>query len=286
MKRLQMPSIDPLEVYTTCVSGVSLTDVAARFTSMTASVQAYALQYTARASANELYLFPPAEWGNDTQFVLGDLTKGELTDLYTNQMVKRSQPGRPYYDHLMLLAPLGKCPFCGFGHVSTLDHHLPKARYPLFSILPANLVPACSDCNKGKGAGVLYAENQISHPYFEDLRIETDTWLYAIVNETSPATAKFSVVVPCHWPTELANRVTNYVSALNLTLRFAIEASSELASLSDYLEQLRVSQHIGKHLDQIAQIERKNRRNSWRAALYEALSGSIWYREVGYRQSA
>jgi 5-methylcytosine-specific restriction endonuclease McrA len=284
MKRLPIPVVDPVEVYVTCVSGVSSAGLAARFTVETAQVQAHALEYAARAAGRELHLFPPAEWGHDEQLVLGDLTKGELTDLYTNQMVKRNQPGRPYYDHLMLLAPLGKCPFCGFGHVSTLDHHMPKARYPLFSVLPANLVPACTDCNKGKGAEVLNGDNDIPHPYFEDSRIETDTWLYATVNETSPATAAFSVIVPANWPADLARRVVKYVGDLKLPQRFSIEASSELASLSDYLGLLEVSQQIGSYLESFAQIERSIRRNSWKSALYEALSESNWYREGGYRR--
>lgn len=286
MKRLPKPDLDPMEVYVSCVSGVSTASLAARFTAAANYVPAHALQYAERAAANELHLFPSSVRGNDAQLVFTDLTKGELTDLYTNQMVKRKQPGRPYYDRLMVLAPLGKCPFCGFGHVSTLDHFLPKARYPLFSVLPTNLVPACTDCNRGKGAEVLDGQNQIPHPYFEDERIEADTWLYAAVNETSPATATFFVVIPEHWPADLARRVINYVSDLKLASRFAIEAASEMTSLSDFLGQLDASQQTAKYLEFFAQAERLHRKNSWKAALYEALSMSVWYREGGYRRQA
>ncbi len=153
-------------------------------------------------------------------------------------------------------------------------------------MLPINLIPACTDCNKGKGADVLDAQNQIPHPYFEGLSIETDTWLYAQVQETTPATAMFLVSPPNNWSAELVGRVTAYVHNLKLTTRFSIEAASELASLSDFLSQLVTSQRIGEHLGMIAQTERANRRNSWKAALYEALSGSAWYREGGYRRPA
>lgn len=284
MRRLQKPDFDLVEVYKSCVSGVLATELAARFNAATANFLALANQYESRAIVNELHLFPASPWGNGTALALGELTKDELTALYTNHMAKRGQPGRSYYDRIMSLAPLGKCPFCEFGHVSTLDHFLSKARYPSFSVLPINLIPACTDCNKGKGAGVLDANNQIPHPYFEQPLMETDAWLYAKVNETSPATATFLVNTPAHWPADLAGRVVNYARDLKLATRFAIEAASELTSLSDILGRLETSQQIGEYLNLLAQVERSCRKNSWKAALYEALSTSAWYREGGYRR--
>jgi hypothetical protein len=273
-------------VYATCVSGISAAALAARFNFATADILALADLYEDRATQNELHLFPSSPWGDGAALVVGELKKEELTDLYTSHMAKRDQPARSYYDRILSLAPLGKCPFCGFGQVSTLDHFLSKARYPSFSVLPINLIPACTDCNKGKGAGVLDTQNQIPHPYFEGASIETDTWLYASVQETTPATAMFSVIPPNHWPAELVRRVVNYVRDLKLTTRFAIEAASELASLSDFLSQLETSQRIGEHLGLVAQTERFIRRNSWKAALYEALSESVWYCEGGYQRPA
>jgi hypothetical protein len=271
-------------VYTSCVSGVPATDLATRFNAATADILDLAHSYEIRAAANELYLFPSSPWGGGTELTLGELTKDELTSLYTDHMVKRNQPARSYYDRIKSLAPLGKCPYCGFGQVSTLDHFLSKARYPSFSVLPVNLIPTCADCNKEKVAGVLDAENQMPHPYFEVLSIETDTWLYAIVKETTPATAMFLVRPPNHWSVELARRVITYVRDLKLTSRFAIEADSELSALSDFLGQLETSQRIGNYLELMTQTERSHRRNSWKAALYEALSESAWYCEGGYRR--
>lgn len=284
MRRLPKPDFDPGVVYASCVSGVTETSLAARFNAATADVLALTNLYDERAAVNELHLFPSSPRGNGAALTLGELTKDELTALYTDHMSRRDQPARVYYDRIKSQAPLGKCPFCGFGQVSTLDHFLAKALYPSFSVLPINLIPACADCNKGKGAGVLNAQNQIPHPYFEGSRIETDTWLYASVHETSPATAAFSAIPPGNWTADLARRVVNYVREFNLTTRFAIEAASELASLSDILSVFETSQRIGEHLSLIAQAERSHRTNTWKAALYEALSSSAWYREGGYRR--
>lgn len=286
MKRLPKPDFDSGEVYMSCVSSISDLGRAARFTAAKLSMIALAQQYGTRATANELYLFPASPWGAGAELVLGELTKNELTDLYTNHMSRRDQPSRAYYDRLLLLAPLSKCPYCGFGQVTTLDHFLSKAYYPYFSVLPINLVPVCSDCNRFKGAVIFNDGNQIPHPYFEGELIEKTTWLHATINETVPATATFSVVAPKSWPEDLTRRIGNYVHDLKLVARFAIEAASELVSLSDYLGQIKSSQLIGEHLCLVSRMERLHRRNSWKAALYEALSVSTWYRDGGYRRSA
>jgi 5-methylcytosine-specific restriction endonuclease McrA len=64
------------------------------------------------------------------------------------------------------------CPMCGSPSIGTLDHYLPKEDYPEFSVLPSNLLPACSLCNSGaKGRtykGALSGERFI-HPYFDKL---------------------------------------------------------------------------------------------------------------------
>lgn len=285
MRRLPKPNIGPEVVYASCVNEVTAGDLAARFNAATAEILKQANLYEERATSNELHLFPSSPRGNGAALVLGELTKDELNALYTDHMVKRYRPARSYYDQIKSQAPQGMCPFCGFGHVMTLDHFLAKAHYPSFSVLPANLVPACTDCNKGKGAGILDAQNQIPHPYFEDPQIETDTWLYALVHETSPTTATFSVVPPAYWPADLVRRTTNYFRDLDLAKRFAVQAASELTSLSDMLGPLKTSQLIGKYLSLVALSEREHRRNYWKAALYEALSASAWYREGGYRPS-
>ena len=52
--------------------------------------------------------------------------------------------------YLMSLANTGKCPICGIGQASTLDHYLAKTIYPTYAVTPYNLVPVCKDCNFAK----------------------------------------------------------------------------------------------------------------------------------------
>ncbi len=62
------------------------------------------------------------------------------------------------------------CPACGEdGTPNTLDHYLPKEKYPEFAVTPANLFPMCDICQGAKGAKVL-SQNQerlFVHPYFD-----------------------------------------------------------------------------------------------------------------------
>src|ERR1700733_10629761 len=59
------------------------------------------------------------------------------------------------------------CPYCGFGEVTELDHHLPQIKFKAFSIYPRNLVPSCHHCNnKKRTVGAHGADEQFTHVYF------------------------------------------------------------------------------------------------------------------------
>jgi hypothetical protein len=63
-----------------------------------------------------------------------------------------------------------RCPSCGGARPAQLDHHLPKTVYREFSLLPANLVAACGECNQTKRATVgATPEEALLHPYFDEI---------------------------------------------------------------------------------------------------------------------
>ncbi|MCM2339802.1 HNH endonuclease [Rhodoferax sp.] len=285
MKRLPRPILTASQVYDACISGVKDVTILARYKAASKAFEAASLVYEAHASAHSLYQFPACAWGKGEQVILDSLTKADLGELYESYMVNKRYPGRSYYDQLLASAPLGKCPYCGFGQATTVDHFLAKARYPAFSVMPNNLVPACSDCNKGKGSVIVLKDTEASHPYFEDARIEKDAWLFATIAESKPVTATYAFVAPLDWPSDLSLRVKSYFGEFDLADRFAIEAASEMVSVSDYLTALPTQRLRTAHLNLIAQMERGQRTNGWKAALYEALSRSDWYCASGYIHS-
>lgn len=59
-----------------------------------------------------------------------------------------------------------KCIYCESRHGNNeLDHFLPESEYDYLTIVPANLLPSCSKCNKRKSSNV----EEIYHPYFADV---------------------------------------------------------------------------------------------------------------------
>jgi hypothetical protein len=285
MKRLNRLQINHADVYDACISGIKDPALARRLSAARAEVISCFEEYERLASTHQLFSFAASEWGNETQQVLAGISKKEFVDLYSVQMVGEEKPGRLYYDRLMMLAPMGKCPLCGFGQAETLDHFLSKARYPAFSVLCINLLPACASCNKGKGSSVLTEEAQILHPYFEEAIIEAESWLFAEVVESTPATVRYFVQPPNHWPHDLIQRILNYFTDLDLARRFAVEAAAEIAGLTALLDDLETNEARQAHLQRVARIERRDRKNSWKAALYEALAESNWFQDAGYCSS-
>lgn len=281
MRRLAAPAFGAAEVYNACAGDVPGVQLAAAYAAAAEAMMLRAEQFGLQAANCSLHTLPASDRGNDDQVVVGTLTKGDLKKLYDRGMLGGAR-GRIYYDRLLASAPLGKCPYCRFGHAETLDHFLPKSRYPSYAVLPSNLIPACMRCNKGKADGVLTAEGEMSHPYFEAQQVEHDIWLVAELVETNPVTAKYSVALPGHWPDDLRRRVKNYFSEFDLAVRYAVEAASELASVSAYLRALPSSDVRRDHLRRTAVEERGIARNGWKTALYAALAASNWYSDLGY----
>jgi hypothetical protein len=62
-----------------------------------------------------------------------------------------------------------RCPYCSIGWARQIDHYLPKAAFPEFSVAGTNLVPACADCNWLKGNATVDPDgSRYIHAYLDD----------------------------------------------------------------------------------------------------------------------
>ncbi len=239
-----------------------------------------------RAAKNEVLFQIPVSGQENEDIVFGGLTKADIKNLYSGQMVRSGTMAREHYDKLLLSSPLRKCPFCGFGRVTTLDHFLNKADYPWLAIVPVNLVPACMDCNHGKGTTRADSSNdQTVHPYFEGAELTDDQWLFAKVLETTPMTLDYRAEPPATWDKALRKRIKKHFDGFNLKARFSVEASTELGSLRFTLKRLHKMAGraaVVQHLSVIAAGEAEQFKNSWKTALFQALAESDWYVDGGY----
>jgi hypothetical protein len=165
----------------------------------------------------------------------GCVTTLEMVRLYDWRFARKGSPGRAIYDAIFSAA--NRCPLCGHGTVSTLDHHLPKTQYPALAVTPLNLVPACSDCNKNKINFVpVSSADETLHPYFDD--VEDDTWLVAKVIEVAPAALRFRVQAPAYWSAILAERVRRHFRMLNLSHLYGAQSATEISNIRHYLRVL------------------------------------------------
>ena len=77
---------------------------------------------------------------------------------------------------------LNSCPVCGSPVTGDLDHYLPRTVFPEFSIMRANLVPACRHCNSGVKGTTVHGDNpqRFIHPYFDTWAAEA-IWFVEVV---------------------------------------------------------------------------------------------------------
>jgi len=275
--KLPAPQLNAVEVFNDCVRGFASAELREKFFSVSADFYSSFKEYSQKASAAELHGFRACAHGGREQRINGEITKGDLYALYNSQMVPEGCAGRSHYNLLMISAPLNKCPYCGIGRVSTLDHYLSKSRYPAFAVLPENLVPACADCNKVKGGGVFEADSATLHPYFEPVAIFRECWLKAEVHNQSPVVVSFKVIPPHAWEEALKKRIVNHFEDFELARRFSVEAASEIASIEAIFQIMHGPEDKKTHVANTAQAEFRLNSNSWKAAMYSALSKSDWF---------
>lgn len=281
MFAIDKPELDIDSVFDACVNSIKDQSVRKRILGTKSYIRGSHKVYNIHAIYSLLYDLNDEHIGN----TFCDATKTELVKLYEQQLVKNKE-GRKKYDLLLQLAPDGICPFCGFAQASTLDHYLPKQKYPSFSISPLNLVPSCSDCNTGKNEDVAGNElEQIIHPYYDHALFE-EQWLFAFVNNTIPASLTFFTRPPVHWQQVNRDRVKSHFKDFKLARRFSVQVATEISILKYELAyDFDISQGAGvkQALMNKQSASSKVYINWWKTAMYQALASSDWYCSGGFK---
>lgn len=287
MRAINKPQYSPHDVFIACVNSISNTDLRTRMNSIESEILSSARDYEAKVVDLELFTIVANSQRNN-EIIVGAVTKLELKNLYGHHMLGLTKPARKIYDELINSAPKGKCPFCGFGQATTLDHYLPKSKFPLLSIIPSNLVPCCKDCNTGKSSALATTKgSQLLHPYYDHGGYINCQWLFAEVCQTRPVTVQYYVNPDRFWGRTFGERVNAHFLSFNLRDRFSIEASNELASLKGLLEDYSGSLNANGIKNQLRRTflsEYQIHANSWKTALYQALMQSSWYCGGGYKE--
>jgi hypothetical protein len=268
------------DAYDVCVSGIGSEALSAIFKAHRVGLLALEASVSALGQAGELYTIAPLViTENNDPVVFGSLTKSQLVKLYSDYLVPSSKPGRRVYDALLVRTP--KCPFCGgVGQSFTLDHYLPKTKFPQFSVLPINLVPCCRDCNSSKGTGVATRKcEQVLHPYLDGPQFFDTAWLSAAVVQSDPIRIDYSATPPLAWSADDRERVAAHMREHRLAFRFSREAASDLVEVM-YERQTHLAGLSAVEYRLVLQDKAIFSRlgvNHWRRVMYRALSESDWF---------
>jgi len=279
MNKLPPPHYSVRDAYVCCLTDVQDTNLVYKndMEGILPNIIFEGALYRQRAVVPELHLFPYASYALGTQIIINGITKNNLVALYGDYFSKSGTSSRNIYDYIRA-SSFGICPFCSFGNVTTLDHYLPKARYPLFSVTPDNLVPACADCNKGKGSSVLItAEEQSLHPYFSDSKFYNDIWITAKIEHTLPPSVAYLADPPPSWDDSSKQRALNHFKDFDLGNRFAIQAGLNLKSATTTVETLFPILGIDGVKAHFKNIATNEPPNSILGTLYRALSEDDWF---------
>jgi hypothetical protein len=283
MRLIQFPSDDELKafkVYKVCINSISKNnvDLYHRFIQCSLDIFRNSREYEAKAHNLQLYQLQAGEY-QDTDLIIKNVNKSNLITLYDNNLVKNKN-GRVIYDRIKSLAAHDICPFCGLTEVTHLDHYLAKTQYPQYSVLPINLVPACSICNTIKGSKVaLTFDEQVLHPYFDNERFTNDQWLYAKVSNTDilsdePQEFEYFVTPPNHWDNESQLRVKKHFDIYQLSSRYKVQASSAFSDKRYYIRQFLNRNDYQGLIQDLRASEQScsyNYINSWNRAFHGAL---------------
>jgi 5-methylcytosine-specific restriction endonuclease McrA len=212
---------------------------------------------------------------SETQFV------DDMAWLYENKF--RGGLGRPLYDKIKLSTEV--CPLCVRSFVGTLDHYLPKGYYPALAVTPANLVPACGDCNDFKLSQYpTAAKDATMNPYFDD--IASERWLFARIVECKPAALLFFIAPPSGWKNLKKKRLASHFRTFHLLDSYKQEGARQISSNQLKLARLFArggKEEVKRDLQDSADTWKEYSLNCWQAAAFEAMAESEWYCDEGFR---
>lgn len=288
MRKLTPPDFEPLALFDNCVEELEDGSETDRFKKYRPQMLAANGQFEHEAGNRSWCNLPRAGRGNPSQKIVGELTKGDLKGLYENEFINPKKSARDAYDQIKVAAK-GYCPYCGgVGQVYTIDHYMPKAYYPAYSVTPLNLIPACRDCNTGVGASFpRLAEEQTLHPYIDDNHFFNERWIIAEIERTDPIHVKFHVSCPGHWPDIDIARASKHFSDFELARRYSLMVGEELSIIISqrrgmlaFMTPDQYNAHLldGANASGLAI-------NGWRSALYKALSETDWFCQADFNSA-
>lgn len=201
---------------------------------------------------------------------VSEAQRGDFENAYSNKPVSA---GLNWISELYING-LNSCPFCGGDGARTIEHYLPQASYPEFSVYSLNLLPSCGSCNsKRNSLNAHGATTSPLHPYF-DKQILKKLNVYTVVNFDCG-------IIGFHLTYDRTPFNDEEQLRIDYHIEISLDETSYINRTLDSLETLRISAEkynsateFRKQVidDQIYISERKKDYNSWHHALCKGLA--------------
>ena len=193
--------------------------------------------------------------------------------------VTETVPMKELRSELMAPVVVARCPFCGIGESSTLDHYLPKEEHAQFSVLSKNLIPACSPCNTRKSTKVIDEKTNVRmflHPYYDAVPNIKFVVLDVKLHKTALA-LRFRVVKPGKMTEKTFRHLKSHFCQLRLGVRFRNMSFNHLRdrklAFARFYGSGKNAKLVSDELMQDAtDFEVEHGPNHWRAVLYRTLA--------------
>ncbi len=264
------PSFGVGDVATTIRAEASQPDFRKRIEDARANLAAAEADYQRHAASHRLNEVPVDSTAHG-------FDSAESVRLYEYRLLEKPC-GRQHYEEI--LASSTKCLLCGCGRATTVDHFLPKSRYPNLTVCPINLIPACKDCNYAKSDSPADSPTYL-HPYFVSLE---DVEVVATQQNSSPASIEFSIAGDASTPVVASARF--HFRELGLSSIYQFHALHELPTCYQQYSRIYDEQGaagVAHFLRTRATSAKARERHGWRQAAYLCWSRSPDFCEQGWQ---
>lgn len=201
---------------------------------------------------------------------LGPAERKALISNYN--LLSRGRPLASLRDEILSSARNGLCALCGRNDVSTIDHFLPKEKFPEYSILVDNLIAACPRCNQKKRDGVGRPGRRYIYPSVSSSTLPP---LLTCVVTVEGGTPYFDFEGNSNLDSEVRQCVEFHLDTLELRDSYSIGALNEILERIDLFREYF---EVGGTAELLIQLKRckssieKNFGSSfWKVAVYEGL---------------
>lgn len=167
------------------------------------------------------------------------------------------------------------CPYCDIGTADTIDHYLPRNKYPEFSFFLINLLPCCSKCNTKKSE--LFLENNqrlilnFYYDYFFDIKFLKVYINYSVEGLKDTIEIKYELDFNNINDEKQKVIIKNHFDKLELLKKYSEFVNEELSEIMGIIDNNDetiefFNKYFNVHLNC---LKRKNGLNHWKTALYE-----------------